>query len=610
MPISRLARRRLALSAAAALAVAAAAAATIFNMTFNDFHLPGTQVGDILPGTIQHSDNCALCHADYNANEEPHFNWQGSLMGQAGRDPLFFAQMALANQDVPTAGYFCLRCHVPNTFVTTHAYQPDGSTIDRLDKDGVNCHFCHSMVDPVYVAGVSPPEDQAILAAMPEVPQYYGNSMFVLDPTGLRRGPRNEGEAPHPFIESNFMRSGNMCGTCHDVGNVAVTRQPDGTYRYNALDQPSPTTDLAQMFPLERTFTEWKLSAFANGGVSMSGRFGGEGADVVSTCQDCHMPVVNGQACYWGPDRPDMKRHDFAGAAAQVLDIIAAYTQGDPDVDQAAIAAGRAKAVSMLERAASLQVSNQGSTLKVRVINESGHKLPTGHIEGRRVWVNVRFLNKRNEVVHEHGHYDMAQAELDAASTTVFEMFVGLSDFAAGATGLPAGPTGHMALADTIVKDNRIPPRGWNNAAYAAGGAPAVGTAYPDGQYWADVEYAIPAGAVRAEVNVYYQNTPREYIDHLRDANTSNHWGQTLHDLWTATGRGAPILMTTRTHTFTHPSLSSTVSMAFPQDELVTLLSNFGKPVARGKHGDINGDGVVSFADLTTLLATFGRDVN
>lgn len=239
-----------ALAAASVIALAGAAAATIFNMTFRDFHLPGTQVGDLIQGTIQPSTNCAICHADYDPSAEPHFNWEGSLMGQAGRDPLFFAQMTLANQDVANAGYFCLRCHVPNTFVTTHAYQPDGSTLNNLDKDGVNCHFCHSMVDPVYQPGVSPPEDLDLLAAMPEVPSHYGNSMFVLDPTGTRRGPRADHEALHPVITSPFFRSGDMCGTCHDVGNVAVTRQPNGTYRYNSLDEPSPTTDLAHMLSL------------------------------------------------------------------------------------------------------------------------------------------------------------------------------------------------------------------------------------------------------------------------------------------------------------------------------------------------------------------------
>src|SRR5690606_13627237 len=110
-----------------------------------------------------------------------------------------------------------------------------------------------------------------------------------------RRGPRTDAQALHDFVASGFFQSSNFCGTCHDVGNVATVRQPDGTYRYDAIDQPAADTDLWTQFPLERTYTEWQLSQFAAGGVNMHGKFGGGGASVVSTCQDCHMPRAQGR---------------------------------------------------------------------------------------------------------------------------------------------------------------------------------------------------------------------------------------------------------------------------------------------------------------------------
>ena len=64
--------------------------------TREDFFLPGTQPGD-LKRQIVNGDNhpiinptsCNNCHTDpiYNA-------WRGSMMGQAGRDPLFWAAFA------------------------------------------------------------------------------------------------------------------------------------------------------------------------------------------------------------------------------------------------------------------------------------------------------------------------------------------------------------------------------------------------------------------------------------------------------------------------------------------------------------------------------------
>ncbi len=547
--------------------------------TLEDFHLSGTQVGDAHAEMFQPPSTCQACHSYTNTSGEPYASWKGSLMANGGRDPLFFAQLATANQDVDNVGYFCLRCHVPMAVVSGHAEVADGSTLDERDRDGVDCHFCHAMVDPDYKPGISPPADQAILTALESVPAFTGNAMFVLDPEGVRRGPRADAEPSHDLLVSPYFKDSALCGTCHDVGNVAVSRQGDGTYRYNALDAPPESEDLALHFPLERTYTEWKLSTFASEGVDMGGRFGGEGATVVSTCQDCHMPVRAGYASVIGPHRPDLRSHDFAGASSWVLDIIGRHYSDDPAVDQAALAVGMAAANDMLGRSASLDLAQDaGGVLRARVINESGHKLPTGHIEGRRAWVQVRLRDAGGNLLREYGGYDPLTAELDEASTIVYEMAVGLSAAAAAATGQAPGRTTHMALADTIEKDTRIPPRGFTNAAYTAGGAPAVGRAYADGQYWDDARFWIPANAASAEVTVLYQTVTRHYIEALRDGNASDHWGQTLHDLWEESGRAAPITM-----------------------------ASASIPLAGFVRGDFNGNGVLDASDAARLAACLAQ---
>jgi len=541
-------RSRVVLVAMLALGwVVSATAQAPIPMTQTDFHVPGTQIGDMPLANLRAASECKICHGDYNAAAEPSATWAGSLMALGGKDPLFYAQMTTANQDVTNVGSFCLRCHVPVAVVTGHVAQPNGSTLNARDKEGVTCHFCHSMVDPVYEAGVSPPEDQAVLAALAAIPNYTANAMFVLDPQGRRRGPRADASPSHEFLVSPYHREAALCGTCHDVGNVATTKQVDGTYRYNLINTESPSHDPWQQFPLERTYTEWKLSAFAAGGVNLGGRFGGTRSPVVATCQDCHMPGVAGAPCSFCSDRPDLASHEFAGAAVPSLDLIAAYTVGDPDVNPAHIAAGRAKALSMLQRAATVELSRAGGNVVARVINQSGHKLPTGHIEGRRVWLNLSFYDINDNLLLERGHYDTGTAHLDEATTTVYEMQVALSADAATATGLPAGVTTHMALADTIAKDTRIPPRGFNNTTYANAGAPVVGISYGDGEYWHEQQVALPANTARVVAKLYYQSLTRHYIEALRDGNVTDSWGTTLHSLWQATGRGAPIEMTTAT---------------------------------------------------------------
>lgn len=531
------------LAAAAVLSGAALLAAFERGLiTLKDFHLSGTQIGDVDGDVFLTSDTCSTCHGHYDPVKSPHSSWSGSLMAHAGRDPLFFAQMTNANQDVGAAGYFCMRCHVPMSMVTGHAAEPDGSTLDDVDRDGVSCHFCHSMVDPIYKPGTSPAADEAILDALEEVPSHYGNAMFVLDPTGTRRGPYEDGNPPHKSIMSPFHRSGDFCGTCHDVGNVAITRRRDGTYWYNATDKPVPDENPAKQFPLERTYTEWRLSEFAKNGVDMDGRYGSK--DPVSTCQDCHMPRTVGKGCAFGSTRTDLALHDFAGATSWVLKIVGIQYKDDPAVDLEALARGRAKANRMLSRAATLTLRQERAKLLVRVTNETGHKLPTGHIEGRRAFLTVKIFDAAGALLREYGHYDEATAELDESSTRVYEMHVGLSDEAAAHTGLPPGRTTHMALADTIVKDNRIPPRGFRNATYAAAGAPVVDATYADGQYWDEASFAIPLGAARATVTLRYQTVTAEYIEALRDGNVTDEWGEILHGLWERTDKAPPLTIT------------------------------------------------------------------
>lgn len=549
-PISTATRRARALAAILILlggACVAPASAARVETTGADFAVSGTQPGDVAAGVLQPATTCAACHGGYAAAAAPYDAWSGSLMAHAGRDPLYRAQQTVANQDVANVGVFCQRCHVPMSVVTGHVSVADGSALDATDMDGVTCHVCHAMVDPVYRPDESPPQDAAILAGLAAVPSEYGNGMFVLDPTGTRRGPYDTPFAAHGWIRSPFHRRSEMCGTCHDVGNVQVSRQADGSYRYNALGAPTPDEDPWAQFPLERTYTEWALSAFGAGGVDMGGRFGGPGASVVATCQDCHMPATTGWGCAFGEERTDLARHEFAGAAAPVLDLIAALFANDPAVDLAAIARARVQAIDMLGRAATLELAQDGAILQVRLVNQSGHKLPTGHIEGRRIWLNVRFVDASGVLLAEYGGYDTATATLDASSTAVYEMVVGLSADGAAATGLSVGPTTHMALADTIEKDNRIPPRGFDAARFETAGAPIVAWTYADGQYWDDRTFPILPGAAAATVTAYYQSTPREYVEGLRDANVTDAWGTTLHDVWTATGRGTPIAMASQT---------------------------------------------------------------
>jgi len=548
------------------LLVLASSARAQLATTSADFAQPGSQPGDLNSPVLSYNQ-CTFCHAGYDEAQEPFERWSGSMMANSMRDPVFQAAMSIANQDLANAGEFCLRCHTPGGFLEGHSTPPDGSTLTGTDYEGVSCHICHRLVDPI-ADMANPMEDAAILAALASAPGTSHGGQYVLDPEDRRRGPFDLGMAfgYHDWRQSPYHQESLLCATCHEVSNPAFTRvggptpSASDTYALNTLGAQHPTHVKTDEFPIERTYTEWSLSDFGAGPVELGGRFGGN-KTAVSTCQDCHMPDTDGTACQpflGGAMRTDLPQHNFNGANSWVPRAIYALDQSlllYPEthvngqtlaVFEAAIARNKA----MLRAACDLALTKVGSDLVVRITNQTGHKLPTGYGEGRRMWINVKFYKKGDQLIAERGHYDSLMADLTTGDTKVYEIKQGLDAAMAMTTGLPAGESFHFALNNTVVKDNRIPPRGFVNAAFEAGQAQPVGASYSDGQHWDDTSFAIPAGTAYAVVSVYHQTTSKEYIEFLRDENSTDGNGDIAYDEWMAAGMSRPVLMKRRTISF------------------------------------------------------------
>ncbi|RJP34582.1 MAG: hypothetical protein C4547_10590 [Phycisphaerales bacterium] len=582
--------------------------------TLEDFFQGGSQP-EGYEGFLS-SANCGACHGGGDDHDIKLMKpWQGSMMAQAARDPMFYACLAIAEQDAPFSGDLCIRCHVPRAWLMGRSDPPNGSEINQSDRDGVNCHFCHRMVDPIYKPNVSPPEDYFILENLETLPGPPGGANYVADPFDRRRGPRPDVAPPHPLIVAPFHKDAALCATCHDVSNPAFTRQPDDTYVANAFGERHPTDNKYDMFPLERTYSEWLESAFARGGIDMGGRFGGN-QPVVSTCQDCHMPSVESKSCNLPdvPVRNDLRSHDFTGANAWAPDMVANVYANELDEDAlAAMEEGKRRAISMVQRAITLEVDQSGDTIVVRVINETGHKLPSGYPEGRRIWINVRFYDAFERLIREIGHYDDETAELDHDGAKVYEAELGVDEAVSRLTGVPAGPSFHFAINNVIYRDNRIPPRGFTNAGFKQVQAMPVAAGYSDGQYWDDTPFTIPLDAVRAEVRVMYQTSSREYIEFLRDENVTNDAGRVLYEQWQITGKSPPIEMAAQSL-----PLEAFQTGDFDGNRVVDLFdySSFAscadgprqrvRPECRP--ADLDGDRDVDLEDVTRFQRRFGQE--
>lgn len=589
--------------------------------TSDDFTQGGTQPQpgnpDFAAPTV--STQCSVCHANYDLEVEPFRPWASSMLAQSARDPIFWAGVSIANQDAHGAGEFCIRCHAPNAFLNGRAPDADNHNFTPADEEGVNCVFCHRVVDPVFDEETSPSQDEQILAELAAagvLPVEGSNARYVIDPVDNRRGPFATDDFPfnpHPggaeTIESGFHTESEFCWTCHDVSNPLMESDGKGNYTLGALGASHGTGSQKGQFPLHRTYSEWKNSYYSSIGVQHDGRFGGNHpTGLMKSCQDCHMPDMEGHGCSlpgW-PSRPDVPQHSFLGSNSWVLRAVnELFPESETGLSPDLVEAGIARNQAMLAAASDLTLNQRGNEVDTRLINRSGHKLPTGFPDGRRVWFNLVFRNAAGDVVAERGAYDHATGDLvlGGADTTVIEAHFAISEDLAAELGRAPGKTFNFVLANEIEKDNRIPPAGWSNAIAIEEQMQPVGETYANGQHWMDRSWQIPVTATSVTVTTYHQTTSREFAEFLRDENYTDDRGQTAYDLWVQFGRSAPVVMDMVEMDLVAPGdLDGDGAINFT--DLVELLSRWGLCPGDPQPcpGDIDGDGSVGFPDLIELL--------
>jgi hypothetical protein len=408
---------------------------------------------------------------------------------------------------------------------------------------------------------------------------HYENAEYVIDPgedtngdgtpdRAVMHGPRDDAVSPAHAArggDAEFTTTGDHCGTCHNVTNPVVTvpsaEELEGASPAHLARTHAPIA--GKPMPIERTHVEWSLSAFA-----AEGRAG--------TCQSCHMRATAGRSAVGGRMRPDLASHDTAGGNSWVPRMIPLFfaDQSTPAMRESLERTARA-AESTLRDAASLAVERFTEGLVVfRVTNRTGHLLPTGYPEGRRMWLHVEGRDAGGAVVFESGRYDPETAELAARDTLgkparVWEILLGMYDRATRT----AKHTFHFALNDVILKANRIPPRGFRIDAAASEGALVIREgeecerlpadlrngcesydwiAEPPGaeriaESWDLAAYDLPAAVTSVRATLRYQTASAEYVRFLSDPQRSGAYADRfvagLLPAWEVTGKSAPSSM-------------------------------------------------------------------
>ncbi len=506
-------------------------------------HVVAPAAPPMAPEHFLTSDQCMSCHdgqglpfgpnmfipADKThqaVNLSPYGEWNWSIMGLAGRDPIFYAQLesegALFPTQKGTIENLCLTCHGAMGQRQWHA---DGNasdyTLDKLlisdvtdpnhaygalSRDGISCMVCHQIVDDKKPLRDIVTGNFEVSGPVDGVSKIYGP---VSSPARL---PMVSSLGLEPE-ESAYISTSRVCAGCHTIYLPVFDKA--GKELKKAFEQS--------------TYLEWLNSDFQNEL--------GAGSDP-QTCQNCHMTdeyhgrdlafqIANIQDQTYpeadhlaplaeitvplrglgGPDLPPdldrlgdetFKRHTLLGINQfglemfnQFDDILGVrktdYMTGSANGLQTAIAESDRLAKHETVKVEILDKSLEGNrlTARVKVTNLTGHRFPSG-VGFRRAFLEFQVKDARGKVVWASGRTNSVGVITDAAGRPLPQEFLE-PDPTTGEerfephyqtitrqnqvqiyeelTKNPEGAftTSFLARMDTL-KDNRLLPKGWTRA--------------------------------------------------------------------------------------------------------------------------------------------------
>jgi len=437
----------------------------------------GAHEGDV----FSTAHTCALCHSNddsadamRDAESRPIGMtdlWQGTMMANSARDPVWRAAVAAEVAATPDAAAAieakCTRCHAP---MGSEDAARDGELLaladlredsDRgdLSRDGVSCTLCHQVSDD----------------GLGEESSFGGG--YIIPGDGRVFGPHDDPH-DHPMemhtnytpVSSEHVMESALCATCH-------------TLETHSLDASGAATGGTVME--QAPYLEWLASSFSADG------------DGALSCQDCHLPTddEDGRRIATGiarspmghdmgsvGDRSPYGRHVLVGGNTLVPQMLRDWPEVlNPEADAATFDAVIASARAQLQRAGSVSVEavRAGETLDVTVsvANLSGHKMPSG-IPTRRAWLRVVVRDAAGATVFASGEVNDAGLIVDGAGEPLASELAGgplqphrdvidASDqaliYEAVLADGAAAPTWTLMRGEGWAKDTRLLPAGWSN---------------------------------------------------------------------------------------------------------------------------------------------------
>ena len=318
--------------------------------TYDNVFVPGH--GPAQAHAFVTSDQCVGCHSAGGTglqfemtapasattlyNFSPYGTWRTSPMGLAGRDPIFFTQLASETQTLhppslsPTIQTTCLGCHgiqgerqfnidtaKPGTacpdflrdMVDAIPYPVPTlqSHFGALARDGISCEACHHMV--LGKADTAKFADQPQNRCVEQRQQFlngdnkdfartFTGSFFIGSPDKLfgpfddpKQTPMNHALGIVPE-HSQTITTSEVCGTCHTV-HLPV---------YSGIQPVGHSYE-------QTTYPEWAFSAYRTG-TSPDGKLPFGAGTLAESCQGCHMPSADASKTPFRSKIAGIQEHD------------------------------------------------------------------------------------------------------------------------------------------------------------------------------------------------------------------------------------------------------------------------------------------------------------
>ena len=462
--------------------------------------------------------NCSGCHGydtnhyamvDFFGNDvNVHDDWRATMMANAAKDPFWRAKVS--HEILVTPAEFhdaietkCTSCHAPNGHYTAlyrgHGkYTMEDLLQDTIGLDGVTCTTCHKISTEQF--GDTHSGDIR-----------FDTNRVVYGPYFLPFAPPMADFVGLEPLFGDHVTEAGLCAPCHTL-----------------LTEPISTDGqlIGTTFVEQATYHEWLNSAY----------------EQEQSCQGCHMPrleepIVISANYLFLEGRSPYGLHELAGANTFMLQLMKEHRQelgidALPEHFDATIDAtfNMLQNKSLYSSLDWMGVEEDTAYFELKLTNRAGHKFPSGY-PSRRLFIEFVVETEDGEILFHSGRFNENYELMDENpgvephyavinrpdQVQIYEMVAGndVGNF-----------TVVLEHAYSMLKDNRLPPRGFSTADEVYDTTRIVGRALEDENFNYDngeegsgsdlLEFHIPTlgyeGLVQVTARAYYHSLPPKWL--------------------------------------------------------------------------------------------------